>query len=240
MRRNKVGCITSLALVVALTSFGAAPAHADGATNVRAASAGSDPSRAVATNPSFDGRIASASDRDLLILLLTGTGPIAEAHPELPVELGFSETPMPINEQGLALVTDTFIAKYPKYMGVWSPAIKSGDPVKINQGLNGFMLDFIEFVETDEVFSDFRTAAEANQFQAQARGDLVWVWNVSVVANAAVVATTVGVAATVAAAAMAIALVGGVFVAYLDDVEGSDSSMDMKRLRESTVKALAS
>ncbi|MFE4948986.1 hypothetical protein ACFQ9V_02660 [Leifsonia sp. NPDC056665] len=146
---------------------------------------------------------------------------------------------MDVDTDALALVTDTFIDRFPAFSAVWAPAIRSGDPIKINKGLNGFSVDFIEFVETDDVFTEFRQVMSTKPVRS-ARGDLVVVWNVAVVANAAVVATTVGIAATIAGAAMAIALVGGVFIAYLDDVEGATSSSDMDRVRESTVRALAS
>lgn len=223
---------SSAVLVMGTVSVGASPAYALGSETELG-------SRAVAKHAGFDSRIASATDRDLLTLLLTGTGPIADAHPELPVELGFSRVPMDVDHEALELVTDTFVNRFSSFSTVWAPAIRSGDPIKINKGLNGFSVDFIEFVETDDVFTEYRQVM-SNKSVRSARGDLVVVWNVAVVANAAVLATTVGVAATIAGAAMAIALVGGVFIAYLDDVEGANSSADMNRVRESTVKALSS
>jgi SdpC family antimicrobial peptide len=229
--RKLTAWATSIVLAMAV-SVGAPPAYGSGLEP-------DGGSRAVSKQSGFDSRIASASDRDLLTLLLTGTGPIANAHPELPLELGFPRVPMDVDSEALALVEDTFIERFPAFSTVWAPAIRSGDPIKINKGLNGFSVDFIEFVETDDVFIEFRQVM-SNKPVRSARGDLVVVWNVAVVANAAVLATTVGVAATIAGAAMAIALVGGVFIAYLDDVEGANSSADMDRIRESTVKALAS
>lgn len=152
----------------------------------------------------FGSRLEGFTDQDLLKLILTGTGPIADAHPELPVEMGFDGT-QPIPDDAFL---NSFIVAYllhsPEFGTTWSKQMRSGDLITVEQGITSFQADFLDYLRV------YQSAG------VNGRGNNVWNWNVAVTVNVVAGATTFVGAATIAAVAMAVFVAAG--VVYLDDM----------------------
>lgn len=234
--KRTIGIVAAISLVGAAIS-GSGVASASPVDNSDAQIIVDNESRAEQTSSAFDSRIASSSDGDLITLLLWGQGQIADEHPEISQDLGFPEEPIALDEQGVERVVSTFIETYPEFSTKWAPAIKSGDPRKVDAGLEGFVADFTEFVETDQIFEDVRSQVGDSGLM-KAAGDATVVWNAAAGVNVVAGATAVVVALFVVAAATAIALAGG--VVYLDNDESlSSTSVDMNAARSNLVSVLA-
>jgi hypothetical protein len=137
------------ATVVALTISlaGVTTAHAATGPGAEAAGVIAGP-RVVAVEAGLDPRLAAATDLELLLFLMTGAGPLADAHPELLAEFGIHSVSPPEQVEQITPVAEAFLAAYPAFSMTWGPAIRSADPLVVTQGTRGFLTDFIEFVES--------------------------------------------------------------------------------------------
>lgn len=76
-----------------------------------------------------------ASDRDMVMLLLTGTGPLADAHPEVVHDLGFVEDrPKPTPEVAEQFA-DYFLSVNPDFRERVADPVLSGNPLEVEAGL---------------------------------------------------------------------------------------------------------
>lgn len=142
---KKTARLTSALVALALSLTGASSAY--GATGYAApeVAATSVGVQAVGDEAALDPRLASSTDLELLLLLMTGRGVLADAHPELIAELGI--TVSTAAEAGrMAPVAEQFLAVYPAFSTTWAPAIRSTDPAVRDQGISGFMTDFMAYV----------------------------------------------------------------------------------------------
>lgn len=140
--RTNTTAIGAVVLTLALSFSGASSAF-----GVTSAGATREPVvHALAADAVQDPRLTSATDLELLTLLLTGTGPIAEASPELLAELGITPAASAEQVDRMVLTAERFLAATPAFATTWAPAIKSSDPTVRDQGIDGFMTDFVAFV----------------------------------------------------------------------------------------------
>ncbi|PRA80696.1 hypothetical protein [Microbacterium sp. MYb66] len=150
LARKKTAFLGSAVVALALSLAGATSAQ--GAAGPMADLTGAVVSGAVvsgekvaAAADGLDPRLASATDLELVSLLLTGSGALADAHPELVTEFGLRVLTA---EKAAAMVpvAEQFLATHPVFTTTWAPAIRSADPLLVDQGINGFMTDFMDYV----------------------------------------------------------------------------------------------
>ncbi|WP_407319280.1 hypothetical protein UQW22_02545 [Isoptericola halotolerans] len=156
------------------------------------------------------------SDEEVLEFLFAGVGPIAEAHPEAVDALGFAEVRPEVDREELDRLIEDYLEFYPQFSKQVRPAVLSGDPLRVEQGLRLLSKKFASLVEE-------RTAGEAkDQFdesgsvslQSVCSGPGGWACTIAyvvAVVNGAVYANVAG--ATMAVAALAVLWV------YLEDGE---------------------
>lgn len=76
-----------------------------------------------------------STNKNLVMLLLTGTGPMADAHPEVVDDLGFKkvrEKPAPEQAEKFA---DYFLKENPTFQTEVAEPVLSGNPLKVEKGL---------------------------------------------------------------------------------------------------------
>jgi hypothetical protein len=146
--RKKTALLASAVVAVTLSLTGVSSAY--GATVYAAPEATSATSTdlgAVAAEADLDPRLASSTDLELLLLLMTGRGVLADAPPELIAELGLTVS-TPAEADAMAPVAAQFLAVSPAFSASWAPAIRSTDAAVAGQGISGFMTDFLAYVQS--------------------------------------------------------------------------------------------
>lgn len=145
MSARRITVLSTAAVVAFAVSLGgAAPAGAAAGASL-GFGAGPRAQAVAAVDAPLDPRIATATDLELLTLLMTGRGSLADAHPELIAEFGLT----PVSDAAavqMAPIAAQFLALYPAFSSTWAPQIRSTDPLVREQGVNGYMTAFIEFV----------------------------------------------------------------------------------------------
>lgn len=145
LARKKTAFLSSAIVALALSLAGVTSAQ--GATGPMGDETGAAVSgvRIAAAAGELDPRLASATDLQLVSLVLTGRGTLADAYPELVTEFGLRVL-TPEKATAMAPVAEQFLATHPAFAATWAPAIKSTDPLLVDQGINGFMTDFMDYV----------------------------------------------------------------------------------------------
>lgn len=146
--RQKTTCLASavVALTLSLTGVSSASA-ATGHAAPQVAAATSSGVHAAALGAALDPRLASSTDLDLLMLIMTGRGTLADAYPELIAELGITVSAQS-EADAMAPVAQQFLAVSPAFSANWAPAIRSTDPAVAAEGISGFMTDFLAYVQS--------------------------------------------------------------------------------------------
>lgn len=146
LTRKKTTFLTSTFVAAALSLMGASTAY--GATGYAAPDGAPLVSiglQAAGDEAGLDPRLASSTDLELLLLLMTGRGVLAEAHPELIAEFGITVAPQ-AQADGMAPIAEQFLAVSPAFATTWAPAIRSADPAVVDEGISGYMTDFMAYV----------------------------------------------------------------------------------------------
>ncbi|MDF2508500.1 MAG: hypothetical protein K0Q52_2359 [Microbacterium sp.] len=148
LARKRTTLFTSAFVAIALSLTGASVAHgATGYATPEDAATASAGLQAAGDEAGLDPRLASSTDLELVMLLLTGRGVLADAHPELIGERGIAVS-TEAEAAEMTPVAEQFLAAYPAFSTTWAPAIRSTDPAVVGQGIFGFMTDFLAYVKS--------------------------------------------------------------------------------------------
>ncbi|MGV2903050.1 hypothetical protein ACNPM4_15385 [Microbacterium sp. AGC62] len=146
LARKKTAFFTSAVVALTLSLTGVSSAHgATGYSAPEAAAATSAGLQAAGDEADLDPRLASSTDLELLLLVMTGRGALADAHPELIAELGVTVSTQ-AQADAMAAIAAQFLTVSPAFSATWAPAIRSTDPAVRDQGISGFMTDFMAYV----------------------------------------------------------------------------------------------
>lgn len=80
-------------------------------------------------------RNGSYTDRDVVAFLVDGSGPIAEAHPDVAYGLGFTRGSAGLDSGAIDELTHALVANTPDFDTSVTEAITSGDPYRVESGL---------------------------------------------------------------------------------------------------------
>ncbi|NJI59905.1 MULTISPECIES: hypothetical protein [Microbacterium] len=146
LARKKTALLTSTVVALTLSLTGVSSAYgATGYATSDVAAAASVGVQAAGDEAALDPRLASSTDLELLLLIMTGRGVLADAHPELIAELGITVSTQ-TEADGMAAIAAQFLAASPAFSATRAPAIRSTDPAVRDQGISGFMTDFMAYV----------------------------------------------------------------------------------------------
>lgn len=176
--------------------------------------------------------IASYNDREVLELLLAGTGTIAEDSPRIVDVLGFAPDRARISDADLREVVDAYSAYNPDFRAEVLPGLTSGDPDLVQASLGEFYASVVDFFKTDPVFAEARTVAGkkpvvSTNATGQAVQNVNFVVNVNALLNVNV--------AAVAIAGAAVFAVAYVWTRYLDDPNRTYDVDQANMIREVTL-----
>lgn len=188
--------------------------------------------------------LSNYSQRDVLELLLAGTGPIAAANPSLERTLGFSPDRPAIEPEALKTVVDAYNTFNPSFASKMLPRLTSSDPVIFEKAVLDFYANVQKFIESETPESANQSGDQQRLNAAAAKGtvNVNTGVNVNIGMNIQVGLNVLYVqhaGAAVIAVAAALVLV---LVVYLDDKSmnsGKISSIDQKKQLRSLRAALA-
>jgi len=173
--------------------------------------------------PAFQGY----DEHAVLSMLFAGTGPLAEANPELLTYLGFAEERGEVDQVALDQLIVEFIAFDPAFSTETLPALQSGDPLRVEQGLESFTLSVFNYLD---VKYDIAEGNGEAAMRAAGSGN-VGAWNQVIAYAAALVngALYANVAvATLAVVAGAAIFVVAIVTTYLSEGEMAGAGNDFE------------
>lgn len=212
--RDRRRVVTSVAVAVALVAGYSQTAAADEKPTADRAALVVEGNGARASLATPVSGVASYSDREVLELLLAGTGTIAKDNPRIVDVLGFAPGRARISDADLREVVDAYRAYNPDFRAEVLPGLTSGSPDLVQTALGEFYESVVDFFKTDPVFAEARTVAGrqpvvSTNATGQAVQNINFVVNVNALLNVNV--------AAVAVAGAAVFALAYVWTRYLDD-----------------------
>lgn len=140
-KRHRI--IAAASIVVVLAGIGGtAAANAASRPESARVNVNTQQVAAVVADP---GAVSTAEQLDLLALLLAGTGPLAEANPDLVQFLGFNPDRPAVDQAALRSLSKQYL-KHDREFTSTAEAIASGDPMAVEAALVTFTASFHDFL----------------------------------------------------------------------------------------------
>lgn len=229
MRFPKAGIVAGAAVVAIATGAGVThSAVAD--TSGQQTSVEVKRARAIVSGKMLQG----TSDRDLLRLLFSGTGPVAEANPSVVQTLGFAANRAPVDEVALEKVISRYLKVQPEFASKYAPALRSGEAARVATGLDQFIKSMVVFYQNDSIFTETRKAVEkslrdqarteAGTAASKSKSNVNVTRGVNVAYGVNVVAAAAVLVGTVAGAVTLVVAIAAILVVYLDQSEVTDET----------------
>ncbi|MBK0332073.1 hypothetical protein I8D64_11750 [Brachybacterium sp. MASK1Z-5] len=219
----------ALAGSIAIASFGTLPAVAEDQDHP--------------DTPSLSQATSNYSDEEFLKLLLDGSGQIADDHPELVEQLGFSGDKPHADKDALKKIVTDYLEYDPDFRSQIVERLTSGNPLKVEGALKAFTKTFYGLLTDVYGLDTSDTMAPDAVAKSSGKANVKVGLNVAAAANAAVLVNAV-VYANAAVATLAVAVIAVVpgAVSYLPDENGeySDLTLEKKETVSAFTKALNS
>jgi len=221
MRMKHVAVATVGALILALSTV--TPAIAE--TEEGKPAVLSNSSRAELISPREP---QGFSEHAVLQFLVLGDGPVEDATPGLAASLGFLPFPEEADRAAADALIVAYMAAEPETVSKVTTAVQTGDPSRVDAGLELFINSFDQYVL--DLYTDATAQMEQKGPGMQPMGNTWTVTETWLAAGAVVAAGVMLVAGGVVVVVTAGAAVVALLAVYLPGMEGESSTLEKDNL----------